>query len=603
EIDLADILSLIPGVYQEYLDGVSASADISFSGSVKGTYNDQSMPAIAGEFGIENGAIKYLEYPVPIEKLSLGTSFDYPSADLKETSFSIDHFSMLVDGEEVNASLFFKDLEDYYWDFKMEGNLDLEKLTKIIPLEGMELEGKIAAGLQTSGRMSDLEAERYDKLPTQGDLSIEGFEYQSVDLPQGFGITSASASLNPSVISLSQFSGHAGRTDLNLSGDIKNYLQFALGKDEPLQGNFAFKSSIVDLNEWMAEEDTTAVVAEEADTAALEVVRIPANVDFVLASSIDKIIYDNLTLNEFAGKVIIKDGALRMQRVNFDLLDGYFEMNGAYETLPEEPTYDFDFKIKDLSIPQAFQSFTSIKQMVPVAERMNGKFSTDFQIGGSLLEDMMPNYDNMKGSGLVEVAQASLADVKLLSAVSSLTSLDNQDGKVTLKDVIMQTEVRDGRVFVKPFDVTLAGYTTTISGSNGIAGDLDYIFTMREVSTGLVGQAVSSLISSIGGSKKTDTKIDINLGVTGNYDEPKVKLLSSSTSKGAAGSATKAVVKSQKEAVTKRISEEKKVVQDSVKSVVTEKKKEVEKQANKEVEKAKEKAKSALKGLIKRRKN
>ena len=77
-----------------------------------------------------------------MEAIELRTSFNYPSADLRETSFNIDKFHMLVDGEEISSYLKFKNLENFYWDFGFDGNVDLEKITKIIPLEGIELKGK-----------------------------------------------------------------------------------------------------------------------------------------------------------------------------------------------------------------------------------------------------------------------------------------------------------------------------------------------------------------------------------------------------------------------------------------------------------------------------
>ena len=259
EIDLKGILSLIPGAYQEYLDGISAGGQIGFDGYVKGVYNESSMPQVAANLQVDNGAIKYAEYPIPIEELTVRAGFEYPSADLKDFSFTVDNFSMLVDGEKSSASLLFKDLEDYFWDFQFEGNLDIGKLTQIIPVEGMDLEGKVNAALQTSGRMSDVEAERYDKLPTSGNMSLDGFKYTSPDLPQGFGIESTAMQFNPEAITLSNFKGNAGRTDLNMSGEIRNYLEYALGEDATLVGRFDFSSSMVDINEWMTEEDTVVV--------------------------------------------------------------------------------------------------------------------------------------------------------------------------------------------------------------------------------------------------------------------------------------------------------------------------------------------------------
>jgi hypothetical protein len=79
----------------------------------------------------------------------------------------VNDFSMNMDGERFDANLLLQNLDDYTWDVKAKGGIDLEKMTKIFPLEGMTLAGKVKADIQTKGKMSDLDAERYDKLPTQ----------------------------------------------------------------------------------------------------------------------------------------------------------------------------------------------------------------------------------------------------------------------------------------------------------------------------------------------------------------------------------------------------------------------------------------------------
>ncbi|MDW3197428.1 MAG: AsmA-like C-terminal region-containing protein [Cytophagales bacterium] len=525
DISLKSILSLIPGTYQEYLNGVTASGQIGFDGYVKGTYNENSMPQVTANLSVANGNLKYTEYPIPIEQLNIKAGFDYPTADLKDFTFAVDQFNLLVDGEPASATLMFKDLEDYFWDFKFDGNLDLEKLTNVIPVEGMELAGKINAKMASSGRMSDVEQENYQALSTSGSMSIKDFTYTSPDLPQGFGIAETQASFSSEDITLSSFKGNAGNTDLNLDGKITKYMEYALGEETTLTGVFNFSSALVDINEWITEEDS--VVVEEEDTTTLEVVRIPTNVDFELNSSIDKMVYSTYDINNFKGSVVIRDGALRMEGVQFELLEGTFEMSGAYETLPEDPLYDFDLGIKDLSIPKAFQGFETIKTLAPFAEKMTGNFSTDFQISGSLLEDMSPDFNTMQGFGLVNVANAALNEVKLLSTVSGFAggnSLKDNDGKVSLKDVLLQTEIRDGRVYVKPFEMQLGGYRTAVGGSNSIVGDLDYSMLVKEVSTGAAGSALNSLASNtLGLNNAVSTKVDIDLGVGGTFTDPKVK--------------------------------------------------------------------------------
>lgn len=560
DIDLTSILSLIPGVYLEYLDGVAAGGQINFDGFVKGTFNETSMPAVAANLSVDNGRIAYSDYPIPMEQINIKTSFSYPSVDLSETSFNVDNFSMLVDGEKLSAYLKFKNLENYQWDFGFDGNADLEKITRIVPLEGMTLKGKINAGLKTAGKMSDVEAERYASLPTSGSLTMDGFYFVSADLPQGFGISKAVLTFNPQTIALSQFDAKTGNSDFSVNGSVSNYIGFALG-DELLQGNMSLTSNLIDLNEFMVEEEADSV-EEVSDTTALEVIRIPENIDFTFASSIKKITYTNITMNDFEGKVMVKDGAVVLEKNSFQMLDGTFELTGSYVTKDlEEPKYDFAFKIKDLSIAGAFDSFNTIQQYVPIAKQMTGKFSTDFNVTGLLGQDMMPLMDQMNLKGLVNVANATLTGgsfmnkLNTVAAFKSGTSSGTESKQLSLKDVLINTEIRDGRLFVEPFDLEVKGQKATLGGSNTLDGALDYAMLMRDIPTGAIGNALNSALGSLtGGKKLVSDKINLNLGIGGTYDDVIVKLLGTSPS-GSSGSTS--ATTAFKQELTSKVDDEK----------------------------------------------
>lgn len=600
DIDLKSVLSLIPGVYQEYLDGVDASGRVALDGHIKGISNETSVPEIAIHMEVADGKVKYSDYPVPMEALELDASFLYPSLDLTQTSFTVDKFHMLLDGEEVSASLYFKDLEDYFWDLKLDGNLDLDKLTHVVKVEGTNLKGHVNAKIDSKGRMSDLEAGAYDKLPTSGTVKLDNFYYSNADVAQAVSISQASLSLSPEAIMINSFQGKAGNTDMNLTGKITNYLQYIMNDSAMIRGNMAFNSQLVDINEWMVESPDTAEVAPPT-----EAIRIPQNIDFALASDIKSIRYDNLNLQDFKGNVIIKDGTVKLERAGFNLLDGKFEISGTYESAPElaQPLFNFDFDVAKLSIPKAFQSFLTIQKLAPIAEKMKGEFNTDFALNGALSNDMLPILSGIHGAGLIKIANATVEDVKVLDAIGKFTSLGSSPVGATLRDVIMSAEIKDGRIHVDPFDVSLWGRDAIISGSTGLDGSLDYKLSM-DVPSGQIGQTLNSAISSIAGiDNLVGDNVTINLGIKGFYNDPKVNLLSAKPGGKSAEGGVKAALKQE---ATKKIEETKAEIKKEVEvkkdSAINEVKQEVNQQVEETKQEAKDevqkKAKDALKGVF-----
>jgi hypothetical protein len=175
---------------------------------------------------------------------------------------------------------------------------------------------------------------------------------------------------------------------------------------------------------------------------------------------------------------------------------------------------------------QASNSSSLVQTYAPVAGLVNGNFSTDFKISGELLQDMMPNLKTVNGAGLIKIAQASLKDSKLVSGITSLTKLDDTN-EVTLKDVLMSASIEKGRLSVKPFDVKVGSYKSTVAGSTGIDGSLDYTLKM-DVPAGKLGTQFNSLIAQYGaGSKDANSNIPVTIGIGKTYNDPSFTLVSS----------------------------------------------------------------------------
>lgn len=534
KLNLAELSKMFP------VEGLDMKGNFALNLTAKGVYDSlkKTIPSIDAVMSLANGYVKSSEFPLPLQDLKFNSSIKNTSGKMAETFIAVKDFSMNLDGEKFNADLLLQNLEDYTWDLKAKGGVDLEKMTKIFPLEGMTVAGKVKADLETKGKMSDLNAERYDKLPTSGNASLTAFKYTSKDLPYEVTMSKAEMAFDPRKVDLKQVAGTIGKSDFNVNGSVNNYIGYVFGKNELLKGTMNFNSNYLDLNEFMTETEETPTAT---DTASYGVIPVPDNIDFLLKSNIKTIKVMDLTLTNATGDVIVKDATANLNGLKFDMLGGAFVVNGTYNTKDlKHPKYDLALKIDNLSIQQSAATFTMVRSFAPIAGLVNGNFSTDFKVSGELLGTMMPNLKTVSGAGLVKIAQAALKDSKLVSGITSLTKLDNSN-EVTMKDVLMNASIKDGRLSVKPFDVKFGSYKTSIGGSTGIDGSIDYKLKM-DVPAGQLGSQFNSLVSSYTGTKTDpNTPIPVTIGLGGSYLNPSPKLLMDEQKQQAKDAATTAV--------------------------------------------------------------
>lgn len=542
KLNLAELSKMFP------VEGLDMKGNYALNLSAKGVYDSlkKTIPSIDAAMSLANGYVKSAEFPLPLQDLRFNSTIKNNSGKMAETFIAVNDFSMNMDGERFDANLLLQNLDDYTWDVKAKGGIDLEKMTKIFPLEGMTLAGKVKADIQTKGKMSDLDAERYDKLPTSGTASLASFKFTSKDLPYDVTMSKAEMVFDPKKIDLKQASGTIGKSDFAVAGQVNNYMGYLFGKGELLKGTMNFNSTLLDLNEFMTE--TESPVAE--DTASYGVIPVPHNIDFLLKSEIKTVKMMDYTMTNASGDVVVKDGVANLSNLKFNMLGGAFVVNGSYNTRDmAHPKYDFALKIDNLSLAQAATSFSIVKSFAPVAGLMQGNFSTDFKINGELLETMMPNLKTVGGDGLVKVAQASLKDSKLISGITSLTKLDNTS-EVTMKDVLMSATIKEGRLSVKPFDVKFGSYKTTVAGSTGIDGSLDYKLKM-DVPAGKLGTQFNSFVS--GGKSDPNAMVPVTIGLGGSFLSPSPKLMMDEQKQQVKDAATAAVKEETKKQADKLI--------------------------------------------------
>jgi uncharacterized protein involved in outer membrane biogenesis len=545
KLNLAELSKMFP------MEGLDMKGNYAINLNAKGVYDSlkKSIPAIDATMSLANGYVKSSEFPLPLHDLAFNSTVKNTSGKMAETFITVKNLAVELDNEKFTADLLLENLDDYTWDLNAKGGVDIEKMTKIFPVDGMTLTGKIKADLHTKGKYSDLEAERYDKLPTTGTASLKDFTYKASDLPYAVAISQASMVFDPKKIDLQKMDGTIGKSDFHVNGSVFNYLGYLFGKNEHIKGNVNFNSTMFDLNEFMTDTEETTTT----DTAAYGVIPVPQDIDFVLKSSIKTVKMMDLTMTNASGDVIVKDGIANLSGLKFNLVGGTFIVNGTYNTKDlAHPKYDLDLKIENASIKETAHASSIVQSYAPIAGLMSGNYSTDFKLNGELLQDMTPNLNTINAGGLIKIVQAALKDSKLVSGITSLTKLDNTN-MVTLKDVLLSAAIKDGKLSVKPFDVKFGDYATNIAGSTSLDGTLDYKLKM-DVPAGKLGAEYNSLVAKYtGGKNDPNAKIPLTIGLGGKYDSPSPKLLMDDQKKLAQEAATNAAKEEGTKAVQKAV--------------------------------------------------
>ena len=526
--DFRNFISLIPAVYSSNFKDVKASGKMSFDGWAKGRYNAKSIPGFGMTLNIDNGAFKYPSLPAEVKNVFVDLKITNPDGVIDHTMVNLSRMHVEVAGNPFDARLVLKTpVSDPDIDAFFKGKIDLTNIQKVVPLEkGTMLTGVITSDIAAKGKYSSVKNQRYDQFAASGSLTISGMNYSSADLKHPVNIKEMNMSFSPKTVALNSFNMKAGNTDLQASGSLENFIPYAL-KGETLKGILKMSSTKVDLNEWMS-GSTAAAPSQKADTSSLSIAEIPANIDFIMNATIGSLIYQNITMSNCSGTLLIRDQAIRMSNLLMHLLDGSLVMNGGYSTLnPKKPSIDFDLAVSEFDIQKTATTFNTVEKMAPIAKNCSGKFSCKMNVKGDLDTKMSPVIPSLTGGGNLITSQITVQNFPVTTKIADALKMPSLK-KLDVPKTNLSFKFANGRVYVDPFDVTMNGFKTTIAGSNGFDQTIDYTMNVQ-IPRASFGGAANSVLNNLvshanakGANMSLGDMIPVALKIGGTNSDPKV---------------------------------------------------------------------------------
>jgi hypothetical protein len=562
QTDFKHLLSLVPAIYAQDFATVQTKGKLGLAGHVKGVYNDQTLPAFEVNITVDEAMFKYPDLPQAVSNINIRTKIASPGGDADNTIVDISRFHMQLGQNPFDMSMLIKtpvsdpDIRGHF-----KGTIDLAGIGEFYPLEeGESMKGTFNMDITLEGKLSAVENENYEDFTAMGSLLIKGFNYQSNMLKDRFEISNAQLNFSPRYLDLVSFKSKIGRNDFNAEGKIENYLAFAL-KNEPLAGMLTTYSEYFNLNDLMPETDESAEeTVSETDTTSLSVIEIPANIDFTMRTTFMKLIYDNIEMENVGGRLYVKDQQVILDKLGMNLLSGEMALSGVYSTAePDNPNFAFDFDMQNIDIQQAYQTFDIVSQYAPIAEKIKGTMSTQFDLRSKLGLDMMPLYESMTGGGELTTSKVTIENVNSLNKIADALKIDKLK-QMDVDKILIEFEFVDGKIMVEPFDLKYDNFKANIAGWTALDQSIDYAMGLN-VPRAELGTAANEVLSNLvtqanakGANFSLGDNVSVDISIGGTLIDPKIKTAFGESSKSAVENVKQQVkeeIEKKKEEITK----------------------------------------------------
>lgn len=515
EVRFKDLLSLIPAFYKHEFRSLAASGELSMELWVRGQMHGAQLPAFELKTEVHNGSFQYSSLPKAVTDINIAAKVSNAGGELDKTEVEISEFGLKMAGNSLSATGYATNLmSDPTFRATLSGRVDLGAIREVYPLEkGIDLAGRIAASLKLSGRMSDVESGRYERISASGSLVVEQLGLHVPQLPEVF-IRRAAATISPQAMTLGEFGVKVGGSDLSATGQLTGYLGYLM-RGEQLAGRLYVKSDLLDLNEIRAAVPADAEAesaeaekpAEEAAAAPAQAIVVPKNLNLSLNAELKKVLFEKMVITDIAGEMSVAGGTLSLDRLGLQLFGGKASASGRYSTAadPAHPTLSLAASIAKASFPRTFEEIEAVRQLAPIFEKASGDYSLSIDMRTTLDAAMSPDLMSLTAQGEISSENVSVEGVEVFDKLADLLKNDKLR-RIEARDLKIRFSIKDGRVTTEPFDLKMGDVNVNMSGTTGLDRTIDYT-------------AKVTLPAGVGGVLGA-----VNVGIGGTFTSPKITL-------------------------------------------------------------------------------
>ncbi len=373
----------------------------------------------------------------------------------------------------------------------------------------------------------------FDRFDIRALVGIARLQYDIYQLNN----TIADVRVRPNDMDIRSVTTRIKDSDFKANGAITNLFNY-LYEDGVLGGRLALESNQININSLYNVAPTAEPLTPQNSSAAGDYTApaIPKNINLTIQADVNKVKYAQMELRDIDGQLVVVEQAAIMNEVKARGLGGDIKLSGQYDTKdPKKPYFKMKYDVVRLDFVESFKQANTFRTLAPIANYMEGKYSSSMIIEGILGPNLYPDYNTLNAKGFLETVGAVIKGFEPLQKLGNTLNIEELKDNLAVQDTRNFFEMKNGFIELAPFDVKVEGITMNVKGRHSITSELDYevkaSVPKEKLEEGALGSLVSGGLSFLEkqagqlGIKSGDAQfVNVGLNITGSSKQPTVKI-------------------------------------------------------------------------------
>jgi hypothetical protein len=295
--------------------------------------------------------------------------------------------------------------------------------------------------------------------------------------------------INNKAITLHNAHLYFGNSDVTLSGQINNMLAKKT-PDKKIDATLTLTSNFIDANEIMKVLDTeeTANDAKQPDFKQVDeahvhqkkkvdnhktAFKIPQNINFSFNSSIKKLHYGGLDLQNLHGILKIEDGHLKLNHFELTTLAARLTASLNYVAVKEKAKVEFDLNLHDIEMANIAKVMPAMDSLFPMTKSFMGKAHLRMQGTAMLSHDMDVIIPSVNSIAALQATDVMVLDSETFKEMAKTLMFKNKEAQ-TIHTLNMEMIIEKSHMEILPALVEIDRYQLAVGGIQNLDMTYDY---------------------------------------------------------------------------------------------------------------------------------
>ncbi|MFM7195583.1 MAG: AsmA-like C-terminal region-containing protein, partial [Bacteroidota bacterium] len=509
---IGTMLSFLPSEIAAQFTRYESEGDLYFSLQLVGSPEEAPGLAFSITFGARNAVLFHPETGFKMDAANIDGKLSVIGDGGNEVSeLLLSKASGNLNGKPFRGNFRLRNFSDPRISLTYAGELEAPTLDQLLPdtiFSGTS--GSLMADVSISGKLNDLRNKKTAyQVTSSGTITLNGFSvaFGAEKIP--FTGWNGRLRFDGNDLMMDGVSGKIGKTDLAMTGEIKNLLTFLLHDGQKIGMSARIESTFLDLDDLLAYG--YGKQNRKGYTFSISP-RIGLRVEY----EVGRLNYRRFNALDLKGKLNVTSGKATLEKNRFRSMGGTVSLDGIVDGSDARVVdLDADLKTKDVLLDSLFYVFEDFNQQFITARHLRGQVTSDITLRARLTPELELVQDRLVADLSLLIRKGELNDFEPILKLNKYLD-DSGLRKLRFADLKNDIHIQDKTVFIPRMEIRSNLTTIQLSGKHTFDQHIDYrivapITGRRNINREEAGTA---FVEDKGGQSKLYLKIT---GTTDNY--------------------------------------------------------------------------------------